>query len=303
MGMRITQQMVTGKALIDLHRQTRRILDLQEELSTGLKVNSPSDDPLAARRAINLRSAISKNDQYSINISAIGPQLLETTTAIQTVQSALQRTRELTLQGANGTYTQVQRDQIAIEVNQLLEGMFEQSNHMTNGRYVFGGTRTLTAPFEATRNAQGEITSVAYTGNDESVEIQVSDGASVVINESGERAFQQNQDVFQLLIDIRDNLRAGNTTALQGDRLTEIKTAQDQLLISMAHVGATQNRLDRLVMNLEDFTDQFKETLSDNIDADYADTIINLNTQSNAFQAALNAAARVIQPSLLDFVR
>lgn len=303
MGMRITQQMITAKALIDLHRQTRKILDLQEELATGLKVNNPSDDPLAARRAINIRSSISKNEQYMANISAIGPQLLETTTAVQTVQSAIQRARELALQGANGTLNQKQLDQIAIEVNQLLEGIFEQSNHTTNGRYIFGGTRTLSAPFEATRDANGEITAVTYTGNDEDVEIQVADGASVIINETGSRAFQSNQDVFQLLIDIRDNLRSGNQTALQGDRLNELKTAQDQLLISMARIGSTQNRLDRLGINLENFTDLFRETLSDNIDADYADTIINLNTQQNAFQAALNAAARAIQPSLLDFIR
>lgn len=302
-SVRITQQMVTARALNDIGRQTSRLLQLQEQLATGRKVNAPSDDPLAARRAINVRSSISKNEQYTTNMSSVGPQLLETTTAVQTVQDAFLRARELTLQGANGTVNQAQRDQTAIEINQLLETAVEQANHQTNGRYIFGGTRTLAAPFDVTRNGQGEITAVTYQGNDETMEVSVGDGASAVVNETGQDAFLSSQDVFQVLINIRNNLRAGNQSALQNQRLDELKKVQDQLLISMARVGAIQNRFDGLTANTEDFTLQLQQTLSDNIDADYAETVINLNAQTNAFQAALNAAARVIQPSLLDFLR
>ena len=301
--LRVTQGLMVMRALNNLNTQTRRLLPLQEQLATGQKVNAPSDGPLAVRRAINIRAAITRNEQYLTNISSAGPQLLETVTAVQTVVSSMQRAHELTIQGANGTYSQAQLDDIAIEVDQILEGVIGQANHQTNGKYVFGGTRTLVPPFDVTRDAQGRITAVTYQGNNENVEIAVAEGISVVANEPGSNVFQATQDVFQLLIDIRDNLLAGDQESLQTDRLVEIKEVQDQLLMSEARVGATQNRLERLTNNLYEHIQQLRETYSDNVDADYAETVINLNAQTNAFQAALSAAARVIQPSLLDYVR
>jgi len=218
------------------------------------------------------------------------------------VISILQRVNELTIEGANGTLSQTQLDQIAVEVDQLLENVLTEANHETNGRYIFAGTRTLSTPFVATRDGNGRITAVTYNGNDETIEIQAAAGALVQINESGVNAFQSDQDVFQLLIDIRDNLYAGDQAALQGQRLAELKTALEQLLASLAKLGAVENRLDRMTINLEDNVTELQDTLSDNIDADYAQTVLNLNAQTNAYTAALNATARVIQPSLLDFI-
>ena len=300
--MRVTQGLMVDRVLNDLRAQTRRLLELQEELSTGLRVNDPSDDPLAARRAVSIRTQIGKDEQYLTNISSAGPQLLESVTVIQTTLNNLQRARELTLQGASGTYSQLQLNQMAIEINEILEGTLMEANHETSGRFVFGGTRTLQRPFLETRDAGGQITAVAYQGNDEYIRIAVADNSLVRINEPGARVFQSTQDIFQMLIDIRDNLRAGDQDSMQA-RLAELSDAEEQLLISMAQIGATQNRLERLTFNTEDFVQQLHGTLSDNIDADYAETVLNLNAETNAFQAALNAAARVIQPSLLDFVQ
>ena len=301
-ALRVTQGMMVARSLTDLNIQTRKLLQLQEQLATGLKVNSPSDDPLAARRAVNIRSVIAKQEQYINNISTAGPLLQESATSLQTVVSVLQRAHELALQGSTGTSSQVQMNQLAIEVNQLIESTLVEANHQTSSRYVFGGTRTMNPPFVATRDAQGQITAVTYQGNDEAVKIGVADGISVQVNETGQRAFLSTQDIFQTLINIRDNLQAGDKTSLQTVRLTELTNGQNQLLLSMAALGATQNRMDRLTANIGQSVDQLRVTLSDNIDADYAETVINLDAQTNAFQAALRAAARVIQPSLLDFV-
>jgi len=300
--MRVTQGLMVTQALKNLNYQTRRLLKLQEQLATGLRVNTPSDDPLAARRAIDLREIMSREDQYLTNISNAGLQLQETVTTVQSVVEGLQRAQEIALQGANGTMDQSQRDQLAIEVNQLLETVLIQANHQTNGRYIFGGTRTLSAPFMPARNAAGEITAVTYAGNSEQVSVAVGDGVSVVVNEPGQMVFQSSQDVMQLLIDIRDDLRSSDIAGLQ-QRLVELDTAQDQALVAVARIGATQNRLERLTADTEDHLQQLKIALSECVEADYAETMINFNAQTNAFQAALNASARVIQQSLLDYVR
>ncbi len=300
---RVTSQIMVQRTLANLRYQSNRIVDLQTQLSSGLRVNAPSDDPLDARRAINARAAIAKNEQYIQNIASAGPRLEETVTSLQTLTDNLLRARELTLRGANGTNDQNALDILAEEINQILEGAVNTANHQTGNTYIFGGTRTTQAPYDVTRNANGDITAVTYVGNDEDINVTIGDGVDVVTNEPGANVFQSNQDLFQTLIDIRDNLLAGDRSSLQNARLAELETIRQQLGQGMARVGAVQNRFTATEAELEDFKIQLQQLLSDSIDADFADVVLNLNAQSNAFQAALNAASRVIQPSLLDFIR
>ncbi|MCF6284388.1 MAG: flagellar hook-associated protein FlgL, partial [Candidatus Hydrogenedentes bacterium] len=305
-AVRTTQRLLIDRGLGDLSLQQREILRLQEQLSTGQKVNRPSDDSLATRRAVSARSEIARNEQYITNISSAGPLSLETESALRTTIDVIQRVRELTLQGASGTNAQLQRDEIAIEIDQLLEGLLVEGNKVSNGRFVFGGTVTLSEPFEATRGGDGRISSVDYVGNDEIFSIEIQDGVRVAANEPGSSVFIDagagGSDIFQVFIDIRDNLEAGNVGALE-TRLDELSDAQDQILVATARIGATQNRLERVQSNLEDINQQLLEVIADNIDADFGETIVELNAQNNSLQASLNASARVIQPSLLAFLQ
>jgi flagellar hook-associated protein 3 FlgL len=305
-GVRVTQRMLVNRVLNNLNQQSRGILNLQEQLSTGLRVNRPSDDPLAVRRAVNAQSEIGKNEQFLSNITSIGPQLRETESAVQSSIQIMQRMSELTLQANNGTNTQVQRDQIASEANELLEDLLTQGNRVSNGRYVFGGSRTLSEPMLASRNANGEIDGVFYAGDVEQIQVEISEGLTVASNQPGLQTFfstnAQSVDIYTTLINIRDAMRSGNSAAMSNG-LSDLETAQEQLSVVLSRVGAVQNRLERAESSLESVNLQLEETVSDNIDADFAEVALNLNAQSNAYQAALNAGARVIQPSLLDFVR
>ncbi len=300
---RITQRLMADRVLADLRLQSQRLLKIQDQLATGQRINAPSDNPIDVRRSIDTRTIIQKYQQYVDNVAMVTPQLDETTSMISLTTAALQRAYELTLQGANGTNSQEQMSYLAEEVNQLLEGVFENANHLTNGRYIFSGTRTATPAFSATRNAQGEITAVSYDGDANTIEIALADNLNLRINETGDRVFQGSVDIFQTLIAIRDELRAGNATSLSNVRLTELRTGLAQLSQAQARVGALQNRVNSVQNENEDYILQNQMLLSQIIDADYAETIVNLNVYQNAYQAALNAAARVLQPSLLDYVR
>lgn len=305
-ALRVTQGLIVQRTLNNLSAQTRRLLRLQEQFASSLRVNRPSDDPVATQRAVDLRATIQQNERFIANISDARPFLLETETTLRQAVDILQRIRELTLQGANGTNAQPQRDQLALEIDQLLEEFVKTANHQTSGRFLYGGTRTLSEPFSVTRNAQGEIDSVTYDGNNEFIEVAISTEAQVATNIPGPTAFQGNTDIFATLIGIREDLQAGapaNLANLSDVRLAQLDSALDQLLVAVARVGAIENRLERVSTATDDFNFQLRVTLSDKIDADFAETIVQFNAQSNAFQAALNAAARVIQPSLLDFIR
>lgn len=300
---RITQLMLQQRTLNDINTVLRRLDILQERLATGQRVNSPSDDPVAARRAIDTKVEIQKNEQYLQNISLVSPQLLETETSILTVVDILQRATEVTLQAANGTNQQTQLDGIAEEADALLESALAQANHDTNGRYIFAGTRTLTEPFVATRDANGRIVSIAYEGNDEQYDIPIANGVNIAVNETGQDVFLGTTDVLQTLIDLRDRMLAGDQAALQTSSLEELSGARSQLMQSVARIGAVTNRIEDVRADTDDFVLRLQATLSDLIDADFADTVVNLNAEENALNAALNAAGRILQPSLLDFVR
>lgn len=299
---RVTQGMMVQRSLNNLNQQLRHISVLQEQLATGLRVNRPSDDPIDARRAMNLRTIISKNEQFQANIFDSSPHLEESASTLLNIVDIVLRALELTTRGANETLAQPQLDAIALEIDELLEAAVVSGNHRTSNRSIFAGTQTLADAFDVTRVA-GQITAVTYAGNDQSIEINISDGVRTGINVTGADAFQSNVDIFAMLIGIRDDLLAGDQASLRNVRLAELETGREQTLTAVAQIGAIQNRLERVSNDLQDFNIGFQELLSEKIDADFAETVLGLTVAETAFRAALNATARVIQPSLLDFIR
>lgn len=299
---RITPKLMAERSLNDINAQLARISKLQEQLSSGLRVNRPSDDPIDARRAINIRTLLQRNDQFISNIDDVEPQVDETASALLGVVDVLQRAIELTTQGANGTNSQAQLDALALEIDALLETVFTTANAQTNGRSIFGGTATLNPAFSATRNVVGEITAVAYDGNNNLFSVDVSEGASINVNIPGAQAFQDTVDVFAVLIGIRDSMRAGDQADLQNVRLDQLQESLDQTLFGVARVGAVQNRLERISNNLQDTDLSLQELLSDKINADFAETVLNLNVAQNSYEAALSATGRILQVSLLDYI-
>lgn len=301
-GGRVTQLMFIDRTLQDLRRQFNRVFEFEQQLATGYRVNRPSDDPIDARRAVNIKIEIAQLTQFLGNITDARPQLDDTETALQNTVDVLQRVRELTVQGSNGTNSQEQLDAIATEINQLLEETLVLSNSQSVGRYIFSGTRTKTIAFAETRVA-GEIATVTYQGNLEAINIAISESAQVKINVDGQSAFQGGTDIFATLISIRDELRAGNQASLSTTRLAEVDGAIEQLLLRQADLGANSNRLDRVIGVTEDGVVSQQILLSEKIETDFADATLRYNNSLNALQAALNASARVLQPTLLDFIR
>jgi flagellar hook-associated protein 3 FlgL len=299
---RVTQNIIAQRSLRDLNAQLLRLSNLQEQMSTGQRVNRPSDDPLDARRAIGLNLLLGKNEQYSSNMVNVEPTLEGTETALRNVVDILQRSHELAIQAANGTVDILSMQTIALEIDQLLEGMLVESNTRVNNRSVFSGTRTLQDAFSATR-VGGEITAVNYDGNSNIIEVEIGDGVRIDANEPGDAAFQSTVDIFQTLIDLRDNMRAGDQNAVRTAGLPAIEDGLNQALFSVARVSSIQNRVDRVKSTTESQNVELQQQLSDTIDADFAETVLNMNVQQNSYQAALNATSRVIQPSLLDFIR
>jgi flagellar hook-associated protein 3 FlgL len=197
---------------------------------------------------------------------------------------------------------------LAAHVNELLETLVEQANARgPGGEYLFGGQETTTAPYTVTRNVAGEITAVAPNprGIDGVVAVEVGEGLTVTTSESGTNVFgptAASDYAFNVLIQLRDNLRLNDGPAVQA-AIANIDTALDRAGASNATIGARLGALslieDGLAKRLVDHAD----TLSRLEDADMAQAMLDFQRHESIYQAALAAGARIIQPTLLDFLR
>jgi len=301
MGTRITTKILFSNTTANLQRIERDLAQLQEQLASGRRVNRPSDDPVATRRAIGYRSQLRRAEHFLT--ANRGAQIFANAadSTLDIVSQDLLRVRELVLQGATDTINQAQRDHIAVELNAIITGMVDLANTTSGGRQLFGGAYTLAPPFEATE-VGGEVVSVQYVGDDDVLRVQIDDESFATISQPGSTVFQGAVDVFDVLIGIRDDLRAGDIDNLSNVRLGELDQIDGQIFQARAVCGATVNRLEFNENRIEDNQIILQDVLSQTEEADFAETVIRIGQKEAALQAALSTASRIIMPSLLDFL-
>lgn len=296
--MRVTHNMMISTFLNDYYNNLERIQKGQNMLASGKKFTRPSDDPVAVVTSLRIRTDMARNDAYTRNADDAKSWLDITDSALSQLGSLLQRTRELAVEGANGTLTAGDMQKIAQEIIQLKAQMVQVGNTQYNGRYIFAGFKTDTAPFSETSNN--------YNGDSNSIEFEVGPGGNrMAVNVTGDRLFDVVGGTSQLL-EVMDNLK----TALEnGDHqavssmIADIDKQLENVLSVRAEVGAKSNRLDLIQNRLQSDNYNFTALLSKNEDADLAQVITNLKMDENVYRASLAAGARIIQPSLIDFLR
>lgn len=185
--MRVSNDTLRSAFLAALDDARRRVVETQHQVSTGLRINSPSDDPVAAARVAHLDASLSRLDQYDSNAIFARNQLGLEEEALNDAIEHLQRVRELTLEANNATMGNGDRHVIATELRQHREALLTLANTSdVDGRHLFGGYREATTPF--TTNASG---AVVYNGDQGQRTLQVSDSRFVAINDSGADVFQR----------------------------------------------------------------------------------------------------------------
>lgn len=296
MSARITQGMMNQTLLYDLQHVTSQLSTSEQELSSGYKINQPSDDPYAASQALKLRADLASNQQYQGNVSDANAWQNVADTALGNIGDSVQRARDLIIQGANGTNTASDRTAMVTELNQLIDSIKTDANTQYAGRYIFSGTATNTQPYQ-----QGSVDS--YSGNTASITREIGAGVQVSINQPGSSIIgDASSGLLSTLRTIVNDLNSGNTTALSTTDLTAIDAANDSLLNARAQVGAMSDRLTTATNRLTQTEQSTTQLLSNVQDADMTQVMVQFSTQQAAYQAALHAGAQIIQPSLMDFL-
>jgi flagellar hook-associated protein 3 FlgL len=288
--------MLNQTLLYDLQNVTTQLSQSEQELSSGYKLNQPSDDPYGASQALKLRADLASNQQYQGNVSDANAWQSVADTALGDIGDSVQRARDLVIQGANGTNGASDRTAIVTELNQLIDSIKTDANTQYAGRYIFAGTATDTQPYQ-----QGAVDT--YSGNTASITREIGAGVQVSVNQTGSNIIgDASSGLLATLRTIVNDLNSGNTDALSTTDLNAIDAANDTLLNARAQVGALSDRLTTATNRLQQTEQSTTQLLSNVQDADMTQVMVKFSTQQAAYQAALRAGAQIIQPSLMDFL-
>lgn len=297
---RITQRTVSSTMLTGLQANMGRMQKLQEQLSSGKEVSRPSDSPVKTIEAMQFRSGIRRTEQYARNADD-GLALLATTDqALTDSLNMTRRVRDLTLQGLNDTMNPQAREAIAVEIDTLREGLLGMANSRYLDRPIFGGNTSSADAYDPTTGG--------YLGDGGKVTRTVAPGVKVEANVNGPDVFGKDGEeshLFTVLKKISEALR-GSTSDMHADLdagLKNLDTATDRVITTLGQVGARFNRVETMRNAAEDQLLTLTTSLSEAEDIDLPKTIVELQMQEVAYKAALGATARVVQPSLLDFLR
>jgi flagellar hook-associated protein 3 FlgL len=309
MSSRITNNMLSRSVLSDLNDIASKQAQTRREMSSGKAITKPSDDPYAAGRAISLRSELAGIKQHERNVQEAQGWMTVTSTALSQITDMAQTARQLVVQGSTDTLPQESRNAIADQIDQLIAGMKQEANATYDGRYVLGGNRTNVRPYDSTENKTDPLipTNDSYAGDTATQLREIGPGVTMAVNVHGDEVLGgapgATGDMLGTLRDIATHLRSGDTKALGTDDLKNVQGQIDNLLSVQARVGAGMNRLETAASRLAEIEESTASMLSNTEDADMAETLINFSTQQAVYQSALNAGARIVQSSLLDFLR
>ncbi len=295
--MRITERGMALRFLSDVNRTRERIAMLQSQLATGVRVSRPSDDPPAAEIILRLKESLARSEQYARNVSDADGMVEATASALDKFGDIMLELKDLVTRAANGSNTD-SLPAIGARVGQMLREAVNVANSRFNGKFLFGGTQTLDPPF--TLAADGSSVTVNPNGITGSIAVAVGDGVTQVINVDGQEAFQ-GTGIFDLMIQLRDAFLAN--TPPTGAQVDAVSQALAHVAGVGGKAGSVAQTLETLSGRLDDEQVQLQALLSLHQDTDVAEATMQLKHHELMLDAALNAGARVLPKSLLDFLR
>lgn len=296
--MRVSDKSLYTTSTNNLQAALEKLLKLQESASTGKKVNHPSDDPAGVMKVIDYGTAISKVEQYQRNVENGNTSLTVTESAISNVQEVVQRAKELAVQASNSVNDSSNRAIIAKEIDQISQQVLQIANTQINGQYLFSGYNINNAPYSSDGTYIG-----TYPGGYRKIEVD--SGSTVEINMPGYRVFGTSDYGTNLLDTLNDFKSALESNDINGisNAMSNLDSSLDQLNNVRAEVGAKMNRLDTAKAYLDKLKFDLTDFRSQAEDADFAEVITQLTLQQNVVDVSRASVSRVLQQSIMDFLK
>ncbi|MEC5182125.1 flagellar hook-associated protein FlgL [Arthrobacter sp. CG_A4] len=296
---RVTNLTMSASAQRTLQTQQARLAELQEKATSLNKISRPSDDPAATAQALETRALLAANAQYGRNIDDGNSWLTAADSALERATNVMHKIKDLAVQAGNGALGQGSKDAIALELESLNKDLLSIANTQHLGRNIFAGSSDAAGAF--TPGAAGSPPT--YTGiPGGTVERRISDNQTVRVDVDGVKIFGDGAtSIFDAVRSITAALAGG--TAPTPAQLGNLETGFSNIVNGRAEIGTRQAQLERagnVNTELEATLDAQKMGIEK---LDLGSVIMDLKLQETNYQVALAATARVLQPTLMDFLR
>jgi flagellar hook-associated protein 3 FlgL len=270
------------------------MLVAQEQVSSGKKVEKPSDDPEAAADIIRITGQQALNDQFTKNLNTAAGRLTAADNALNSVQDMINQIRTLGLQGLDPTSD---ASASTAEITGLSDQIMATANQTSNGRYIFGGSVTTTPPY--VKNQDG---SVSYVGNSKPVSLQVGRDTTLQAQIPGDQIFSGQANVFSAISSLVTAMKAGDQSAISA-QVDQLEQVFQQTSTARSTIGGYVNVATSLQGQLTNDSLSNAQDLNNAQSADPAKAITNLTLAQTNYQATLAVGAKISQLSLLDYLR
>lgn len=273
----------------------QRYLEIQQQISSGKRIRTLSDDPVGASRVVSLNSLKAAADRYMKNLDYGESVLKFTEDALGETHDLMRQAYELAVRGANGATDQTAREGMIKEVTELQRRLIELGNTQgPNGKYIFSGQLIETKPFTY---ALGVPT---YNGDNNAMVVEHGPGDVLPVSIDAEDLYL---DAYNALESLKTNLQGGNTGAISGVDIAALQGMQKSFNQVRGEVGARLAAIDQLQSDYVRRIDEYSATASGIEDVDMAEAIVNFQQAQAAYQAALTVSSKGFELSLMDFIR
>jgi flagellar hook-associated protein 3 FlgL len=294
---RVTNTTASRSMLANINKNARTLTLAQERIASGKQIQRPSDGPAQVLSALDYRGQLRRNEQLARNAHDAAAWLNNADSALTHSVDRLTRARTLVVGGINGSADDQARAAYAAEIRAIREELIQTANTQYLGRPIFSGTTDTPTAFDP---------SGTYQGNAGTVERNVAPGVSIQVNRTGPVVFGDAADpdgnVFRVLADIAAALESGDIDAASAG-LDRIGRATDRIETAQVEMGARAKQIEEITFRNASVDVELKAALAEVEDVDVAEALIEVRVQEMAYQAALQVTAKVIQPTLLDFLR
>jgi flagellar hook-associated protein 3 FlgL len=251
---------------------------------------------------MNYKSQLNRNSQFQRNTDQAENWLNMTESALKSGTEVIQRARELTIYASTDSVTPEDRQAIASEVKELRDELIDISRAELGDDYIFSGQKSDSEPFFITENADGTINNLKYDGDSTSVKRRLNENVEMTINLTGDEVFKEEIEALdKLFSDLNSGTADGET--ISNNSLAAMDKAINKFTELRSEVGGKLKRTGNLKNRLEANEVHLKQLKSQNEDADLAETITKLKMEENVYRASLASGARIMQQSLIDFIR
>lgn len=303
--MRVTQNITTSNFIRYIHQHAENLLKTQRQIATQKRINKSSDDPIGMGQVLGYRTNLAATDQYQENIEQGKTRLEFNEATLDLVSDLVNTARRLAADYSGSSLSIGERQSVALQVKDLYDQVMQMANSKLNGNYIFSGHATNAVPFSRDANFNA-----AYNGDDGELRIMVSDNVEVNIVADGRNIFQDaangGVNIFDELKNLVDGLENPDPVAGSAQieaTINPLQDGRDQINCRRSEYAPVLYRLQATDEYMTNLRPKVEEAMANLEQADITKAVVELQNLELAYETTIATAGRIIQPSLLDFLR